>query len=194
VGNSHAAMVDFLGLSNSMTPTPTPTCDVLVIAASNGQNLLLAERFAAAAREQGQSAEVLDLTAIDLPLFTPRAQAGGTPAALAALEARLAAAPRWVICTPEYNGSIPPVLTSAIAWLSVQGDDFRALFNGRPMAIATHSGGGGHTVLTALRLQLAHLGAHVVGRQLVSNKTHPAKDDSIADLISRLNHLRIPQP
>jgi len=194
VGNSHAAMVDFLGLSNSMTPTPTPTCDVLVIAASNGQNLLLAERFAAAAREQGQSAEVLDLTAIDLPLFTPRAQAVATPAALAALEARLAAAPRWVICTPEYNGSIPPVLTSAIAWLSMQGDDFRALFNGRPMAIATHSGGGGHTVLTALRLQLAHLGAHVVGRQLVSNKTHPAKDDSIADLISRLNHLRIPQP
>jgi len=189
VGNSHAAMVDFLGLSNSMTPTPTPTCDVLVIAASNGQNLLLAERFAAAAREQGQSAEVLDLTAIDLPLFTPRAQAVATPAALAALEARLAAAPRWVICTPEYNGSIPPVLTSAIAWLSMQGDDFRALFNGRPVVIATHSGGGGYTVLTALRLQLAHLGAHVVGRQLVSNKNQPAKDDSIADLISRLNQL-----
>ncbi|MCX5951490.1 MAG: NAD(P)H-dependent oxidoreductase [Cyanobacteria bacterium] len=183
-------MVDVLGLSNSMTPTLTPSCDVLVIAASNGQNLLLAERFAAAARELGQGAEVLDLTAISLPLFTPRAQAAGTPAALAALQARLVAVPCWVICTPEYNGSIPPVLTSAIAWLSMQGDDFRTLFNGRPVAIATHSGGGGHTVLTALRLQLAHLGANVVGRQLVSNKTQPAKDDSIADLISRLNHLR----
>ena len=89
-------MVEVLGLSNSVTPTPTPTCDVLVIAASNGQNLLLAERFAAAAREQGQSAEVLDLTAIDLPLFTPRAYAKGTPAALAALQARLVAVPRWV--------------------------------------------------------------------------------------------------
>jgi len=72
-------MVDLLGLSNSMTPTPMPTCDVLVIADSNGQNLLLAEHFAAAAREQDQSAEVLDLNAIDLPLFTARAQAGGTP-------------------------------------------------------------------------------------------------------------------
>jgi len=171
-----------------MTP-PTPT-DLLVIAASNGANLQLAERFAAAARQQGLSAAVVDLTAIDLALFTPRAQAAGTPPALAELQARLVAAPRWVICAPEYNGSIPPVLTSAIAWLSVQGDDFRALFNGRPVAIATHSGGGGHTVLTALRLQLAHLGANVVGRQLVSNKTQPAKDDSIADLISRLNHLR----
>jgi chromate reductase len=172
---------------------PMPA-DVLVIAASNGENLQLAERFAAAARQGGQSAAVLDLTAIDLPLYTPRAQAAGTPAALAALQTQLAASPRWVICAPEYNGSIPPVLTSAIAWLSVQGDDFRSLFNGRPVVIATHSGGGGHAVLTALRLQLAHLGAHVVGRQLVSNSSHPAKDDSIADLISRLHHLRAPQP
>ena len=33
--------------------------------------------------------------------------------------------PQWVICAPEYNGSIPPVFTSTLAWLSVQGDDFR---------------------------------------------------------------------
>jgi len=171
----------------------SPTCDVLVIAASNGQNLQLAQRFAAAADAQGQSAEVLDLTTLDLPLFTPRAQAAGSPAAVTDLQARLAAAPRWVICTPEYNGSIPPVLTSAIAWLSVQGDDFRALFNARPVALATHSGGNGHGVLTALRLQLAYLGAHVVGRQLVSNRNQPARDDSITDLISRLQHLRFPQ-
>jgi NAD(P)H-dependent FMN reductase len=179
-----------------MTTLASP--DVLVIAASNGHNLQLAERFAAAARQQGQSAAVLDLTAIDLPLFTPRAQAAITPLTappeLAGLQTQLAAASRWVICAPEYNGSIPPVLTSAIAWLSVQGDDFRALFNGRPVAIATHSGGGGYAVLTALRLQLAHLGAHVVGRQLVSNSSHPAKDDSIDDLITRLHHLRIAQP
>ena len=168
--------------------------DLLVISASNGENLKLAGRFVAAAEAQGLESEVLDLTALDLPLFTPRAQEAGAPAGLAALEQQLAAAPRWVICAPEYNGSIPPVLTSAIAWLSVQGDDFRALFNGKPIAMATHSGGGGYTVLTALRLQLAHLGAHVVGRQLVSNKNQPAKDATIADLISRLHHLRIPQP
>ncbi len=164
--------------------------DLLVIAASNGENLKLAERFASNAMEQGRTAQVLDLTTVALPLFTPRALAAGTPPELADLEARLRASPRWVICAPEYNGSIPPVLTSAIAWLSVQGNDFRALFNGRPIVIATHSGGGGFTILTALRLQLAHLGAHVVGRQLVSNSSHPAKDDSIADLLIRLHNLR----
>jgi NAD(P)H-dependent FMN reductase len=166
--------------------------DLLVIAASNGENLSLAERFADAARRQDQRAEVLDLTALDLPLFTPRSQAKGLPAKLTGLHRQLVGAPRWVICAPEYNGSIPPVLTSAIAWLSVQGDDFRALFNNRPVVIATHSGGGGHTVLAALRLQLAHLGAQVVGRQLVSNGTNPAKDSSISDLVQRLISLPVP--
>ena len=172
---------------------PQAPIDLLVIAASNGENLQLAERFAAAARDQQLSAQVLDLTAVDLPLFTPRAMAAGTPPAVLPLQQQLSAAARWVICAPEYNGSIPPVLTSAIAWLSVQGDDFRALFNGRPVAIATHSGGGGHTLMAALRLQLAHLGAHVVGRQLVSNSSHAAKDESIADLIQRLQQLQPPQ-
>lgn len=175
-----------------MTTQPNP--EVLVISASHGENLALAERFAEAARQQGTEAAVLDLTSVDLPLFTSRLKEAATPAALAGLQSQLAGSPRWVICAAEYNGSIPPVLSSAIAWLSVQGSDFRTLFNGRPVVIATHSGGGGHTVLTALRLQLAHLGAHVVGRQLVSNRSHPASDDSIADLIRRLRHLPAQQP
>ena len=180
-------MVPLRPLSPAMT-------DLLAIAASNGENLALAQRFAAAATAQGLQAGVLDLTAVDLPLFTPRTLTEGTPAGLARLQEQLAGSTRWVICAPEYNGSIPPVLTSAIAWLSVQGDDFRALFNGRPVAIATHSGGGGHTLLTALRLQLAHLGAHVLGRQLLSNRQQPARDESIAELVRRLQHLPPAQP
>ena len=164
--------------------------DVLVLAASNGENLKLAERFVATARSQGRSAEVLDLTAVDLPLFTPRAQEKGTPAALAALQQKLMETPRWVICAPEYNGSIPPVFSNAVAWLSVQGDDFRALFNGRPVAMATFSGGGGMELLLSLRIQLTHLGAQVVGRQLLSNFAKPAKDDSIQDLLRRLMQMQ----
>ncbi|MFQ6539197.1 MULTISPECIES: NADPH-dependent FMN reductase [Aphanothece] len=167
--------------------------DLLVLAASHGENLLMAERFAAAARARDRSAEVLDLTELALPLFTSRKQAEPAPPGLAVLQSRLAGAPRWVICTPEYNGSIPPVLTSAIAWLSVQGEDFRSLFNQRPIAIASRSGGGGHTVLVALRLQLAHLGAEVVGRQLVSTAATPAKDSSIDDLVDRLFAHAVPR-
>ena len=165
--------------------------DLLVISASNGENLKLAERFAACARSRALRAGVLDLTEAVLPLFTPRQLAvAGIPAAIGLLSEQLAAVPRWVICAPEYNGSIPPVLTNAIAWLSVQGADFRSLFNGRPIVIASHSGSGGYTVLAALRLQLAHLGAQVVGRQLVSNSSQPANDQSIEDLIDRLRQLQ----
>ena len=171
-----------------MTPPLPP--NLLVIAASNGENLKLAERFAAQARVQGLSAEVLDLTAVELPLFTPRACSAGTPPAVASLHQKLVAATHWVICAPEYNGSIPPVLTSAFAWLSVLGDDFRALFNGRPIAMASHSGSGGYEVLTALRIQLAHLGAQVVGRQLIANNNKPAHASSIEAILQALMHLR----
>ena len=163
-----------------------PSTDLLVIAASNGENLKLADRFAAQAKALGQTAEVLDLTTVDLPLFSPRAQERGTPAAVAPLQTQLINAPRWVICAPEYNGSIPPSLTNAIAWLSVQGDDFRSLFNGRPVAMATFSGGGGMELLLSLRIQLTHLGAQVVGRQLLSNHNKPPRNDSINDILQRL--------
>ena len=53
--------------------------DVLMIAASNGENLKLAGRFANQTRELGQSAKVLDLTTIDLPLFTPESPGTGDP-------------------------------------------------------------------------------------------------------------------
>ncbi|MFL0773307.1 MAG: NAD(P)H-dependent oxidoreductase [Prochlorococcus sp.] len=161
--------------------------DLLVITASNGENLKLAERFAQIGNELGAKPELLDLTTLDLPLFNPRTEASAQMhSVIGSLSQQLAAVPRWVICSPEYNGSIPPVLTSAMAWLTIQGDDFRSLFNGRPIALATFSGGGGLEVLIAMRLQLVHLGAQVVGRQLVSNPAKPAKDTSIHDLLQRL--------
>ena len=62
------------------------------------------------------------------------------------------------------------------------------------MAIATQSVGGGHAVLAVRRLQLAHLVADVVGRQLVSNRMSSAKDETIAALIHRLKQLQPLQP
>ena len=81
--------------------------DLIVLTASNGENLKLAERFVQAATAQNASAELIDLTQLDLPLFTPRVQAAGAGPDLATLHDQLHATPRWVICAPEYNGSIP---------------------------------------------------------------------------------------
>lgn len=179
-------VITIQGLKGTLIMSINNGSDVLVIAASNGENLKLAQRFVDQTRSQGRNAELLDLTTVQLPLFTPRVKEKGMPDDVQPLHKQLMDAPRWVICAPEYNGSIPPVLTNAIAWLSVQGDDFRALFNGRPIAMASFSGGGGMELLVSLRVQLTHLGAQVVGRQLLSNHSRPAKDESIADLIHRL--------
>ena len=161
--------------------------NLLVITASNGENLQLAKRFVEISKEFDATPELLDLTTLDLPLYNPRTHAEiGIPETAKQLSTQMSAIPRWIICAPEYNGSIPPVFTSALAWLSVQGDDFRLLFNGRPIGMASFSGGGGLELLISLRIQLTHLGAQVVGRQLMSNNNKPAKDEAIQDLLNRL--------
>ena len=167
------------------------TNDLLVISASNGENLKLAQRFTNVARELGATSELLDLTTSSLPLFNPRTKIKDRNSnVIGALSTQMNSIPRWVICAPEYNGSIPPVLTSTIAWLSVEEKDFRNLFNGRPIGLASFSGGGCMELLFSMRIQLTHLGAQVVGRQISSNSNAPAKDASIKDLINRLMQMK----
>ena len=90
---------------------------------------------------------------------------------------------------PEYNGSIPPTLSNTIAWLSTQTDDFRSLFTLKPVAIATHSGGGGQKVLVAMRLQLGHLGATVLGRELLTTSKKPLNEQSARAVLEQLKAL-----
>ncbi len=169
----------------------TSSNQLLIIAASNGENLKLANRFLNTSKEKSIKSQLIDLTTLDLPLYNPRTHAlEGIPNQIDEVNKKITNFSHWIICAPEYNGSIPPVLTSLIAWLSVQGDDFRNLFNGRPIAMASFSGGGGMELLLSLRIQLTHLGAQVVGRQLMSNYQKPAKDESISDLIDRLMQMK----
>jgi len=169
----------------------SPKKDLLVITASNGKNLTLAKKFLDSAQKIKASAELLDLTCVDLPLFNPRKNHKEKVAhILQSLTSQMKSIPRWIICAPEYNGSIPPVLTNTIAWLSIQDDDFRQLFNGRPIAMASFSGGGCMELLLSMRIQLTHLGAQVVGRQLSSNNNKPANNESIDDLIMRLMQMQ----
>ena len=165
---------------------------LLVITASNGENLKLAERFLIAGKKLNYSCELLDLTESknNLPIFNPRQNSKDqTPENLKSINNHMKSHSHWVICAPEYNGSIPPILTNAIAWLSVQGTDFRSLFNERPIAIASFSGGGCMELLLSMRIQLTHLGALVLGRQLATNKSKIAEEKSINAILNQLLQL-----
>tara|TARA_B100000214_G_scaffold339719_1_gene285701 strand:+ start:1130 stop:1657 length:528 start_codon:yes stop_codon:yes gene_type:complete len=168
-----------------MTKAP----EILIIAVSNGENLKLAKNFLKLTQQQQISAEILDLTTLDLPLFNPRTQNNNPNTnEINFLSKKMESINKWIICTPEYNGSIPPLLTNLIAWLSVSEENFRAIFNGRPIAITSFSGGPCLEVLISLRIQLSHLGAQVIGRQLTSNSNKPYNDSSLKDILNRLSN------
>ncbi|MDA1354502.1 MAG: NAD(P)H-dependent oxidoreductase [bacterium] len=161
---------------------------ISILVASNGKNLELAREFESALNETGLTVSVIDLVDLDLPLFTPGVT--DVPNAVTALIPELLATHGLMVIAPEYNGSTPPVLNNFIAWVSRTGPDFRGVFNGKPVAIASYSGGGTN-ILHIMRLQFAYLGANVIGRQLQVNVAKPAKLESIVAIATELTRLVI---
>jgi len=159
---------------------------LLILAASNGKNLTLATRLGELCAELEIEHEVLDVVGLGWPLYTRDEQERGNPADFADQAARFHRATSYFVCAPEYNGSIPPALTSLIAWLSVADEDFRVIFNGKPAAIASHSGGGGTRGLTSLRIQLAHLGCDVLGREFICNWEKQLNEDAAREVLGKL--------
>ena len=169
----------------------TDSKNLIIISASCGENLELSKKFHEKSNELKISSEILDLTMFDIPLFNPRIHTKkNIPLEVIKIKQKLFSNEKWIICAPEYNGSIPPILSNLIAWLSISGDDFRDLFNGQPIAIATFSGGVGLELLTSLRIQLVHLGSQVLGRQFLSSYSKPIDTETIKDIIQRLMQMK----
>jgi len=163
---------------------------VAIWAASTGKNMELAEKFADEIKLQGHDADIVDLCGLEFPLFSPKLAATIMPLdGMADLMLRLSSADAWVVCAPEYNGLNPPSLANTVAWLSKEGDDFRALFHEKPVGLATASGGGGEYVITAMRMQFAYLGCTVVGRVVISKSWKEANPESITAVVDSLNKL-----
>ena len=160
---------------------------VLILYASQTNNRSLAQTIATALSSTPLSVEMVDLVDLNLPLYTPSHQeAQGVPAAVASLSQLCDACDAFVVVSPEYNGGIPPVLTNAIAWLSVNRRDWRHSFNQKWAVIAGFSGGGGVLMASALRLQLAYIGLTVIGLPLLANASTPLKSDDLDAVVSQL--------
>jgi len=141
----------------------------LIVSATTGNNLKLAELLAPIAQAAGADTELVRLPNLELPLYVPGAEESGIPEAAKSLTAKLDAADALVLLAPEYNGSIPPIVSNAIAWMSLIGDDFRKAFNGKFAVVGTHSGGAGFKITEAMRSQLNHLGMIVLARTFTTS-------------------------
>ena len=160
---------------------------VLVLAASSGKNLELAHRFCETFANKGVESEVVDLTTLHWPVYIPELDGNDErEPETSELSDLILNSKALVVCAPEYNGIMPPALNNTIAWLSVQSDDFRRLFNNRTVLLATHSGGGGAHCLMAMRHQFSFLGSNVIGRTLTLNKTKSFSQETMDDLVDRV--------
>jgi|TARA_B100001996_G_scaffold27233_1_gene20907 NAD(P)H-dependent FMN reductase len=159
----------------------------LMITATSGTNLELAERFAGVAREKGHDADVVDLVQMDLPMFTvARSSDPEQTVDVSELTQQMIEADAWIVVAPEYNGSMPPTLNNAIAWLSGDWQNFRTMCTGKPVGLATHSGGGGAHVIMAMRQMFSFIGADVMGRALTSGRNKEANPETIDAMIDNL--------
>ena len=159
----------------------------LMITATSGTNLELAERFASVARDRGHTADIVDLAEMDLPMFTiARSSDSEQSPDVSDLTQQMIDADAWIVVAPEYNGSFPPTLNNAIAWLSRDWQNFRKMCTGKPVGLATHSGGGGAHVIMAMRSMFSFIGADVIGRALTSGRNKEANPETIDAMVENL--------
>jgi NAD(P)H-dependent FMN reductase len=159
----------------------------LMIAATSGTNQELAEMFSNAAQAKGHDTETVDLAELNLPLFTmARSKNSDEAPDVSELIQKMIEADAWVVLAPEYNGSFPPTLNNAIAWMSLDWQNFRTMCTGKPVGLGTHSGGGGTHVIMAMRQLFSYIGADVMGRSCVSGRNKDANPETIDAMIDGL--------
>ena len=158
---------------------------LLLISASSGENLKLVEKISEIARGEF-NCEIIDLTQISLPLYSPRQEEGGVPAEAINLATRIKEADALFVTSPEYNGSIAPTLNNMIAWVSRSSKNWRESFNEKATVIGTHSGGGGSYVLMAMRQQLSYVGCNVLGRVVHTNYNKTLNEESLLSILQQI--------
>lgn len=159
---------------------------MLMITATSGTNFDLATKFAEHAQSKGHETEVVDLAEMELPMFTVARSKSQDSPDVSNLIKKMTDADAWVVVAPEYNGSVPPTLNNAIAWMSTDWQQFRTMCTGKPVGLATHSGGGGAHVIMAMRQQFSFIGSDVIGRACLSGRDKDANPETIDAMIDNL--------
>lgn len=124
-------------------------------------NTQLARLAAGLLEKNGGTVDYALMSAFDCPSYNGDVEkASGFPAGAQEFQRRLLANDAFIICSPEYNASMPGVLKNAIDWVS----RFRPQpFSERQCLLlsASPSMVGGNRSLWSLRVPLEHLGARV---------------------------------
>ena len=94
-----------------------------------------------------------------------------------------------IICGPEYNGSLHPIINNAIAWISTSTDYWRDAFKDKIVLVGTSSGGNGDKFARVMKVQLEHLGCVVMPRYISSNASNPINVESTNKILDKFINL-----
>ena len=160
--------------------------NILLISATSGNNYKLAQELEVLLKTKEVDYNLIRLDDFSIPLYDPQKEETISSEDISKLDELFQSANGFIFCAPEYNGSIPPILTNAIAWISVKTSNWRGAFNGKSALICTHSGGVGNNFKSSLRIQLNHLGVIVLPRTISKTDDLPFKPDSASEILDQL--------
>lgn len=164
---------------------------IAILTATSGNNLKLAGKLERVAKSLGADVVLINLEDLELPLYTPLKEEEGVPKNARRLTEALIKSGGMIWLAPEYNGSLPPIVNNAIAWVSRSGQDWREAFNNKFSIVGTHSGGGGLKVCQAMRQQLEHIGCNVLARNILTNNQKEFNAESAEAILKALIRLAV---
>lgn len=144
------------------------------------QGIHLANWLVHQCQDAGDTAELVDAKAVDLPMLDQRFSdyaAGEAPPAMAALAQKISEADGFIFVVGEYNGGIQPGLKNLV-------DHYLPEFRRRPAAIASYSAGpfSGLRAAQDWRIILGALGMVVTPNSLGLARINQAFDDQGAPI------------
>ncbi len=159
---------------------------ITILSATSGQNFLLAKQLENILKNLEVSVKIVNLENFDIPLFMASDYNNykddiGTKINYIVKE--LLNSDGIIVCAPEYNGCIPPIVTNMISWISVSTKNWRDGFINKVSLVASHSGGAANKFNIAMKNQLEHLGSVVFPRFICVNDENPLKENSVRKIL-----------
>jgi len=161
--------------------------NILIVSATLNNNYKLAKQLKKLI-DQEANVTVISLEDYDLPVYTEKVfdkYIKSNQNTIEKLTKHFINNQGIIICSPEYNGSIPPIVNNAIAWISTTTKYWRDAFNDKIALIATSSGGPGTKYTTIMKLQMEHLGCVVMPRSISANKSNPLNIESTKKILKK---------
>ena len=161
--------------------------NILIVSATLKNNYKLAEQLKKIINKEA-NVTLISLEDYELPIYTEKAfdkYVKSNQNTIEKLTKYFINNQGIIICAPEYNGSTPPIINNAIAWISTTTKYWRDAFSDKIALIATCSGGPGTKYTTIMKLQMEHLGCVVMPRSISANKSNPLNLESTKKILKK---------